>query len=118
MKSKGILIDAEKRTVTEVEISSLKDMYAAMRVDLITVGVQLDVVNCIYVDDEGLLKSPEHFFFYEGAHQPFAGSGLVLGINKRGATISTNLSLAEVKKSVKFLNPTGALIMARKLEGE
>lgn len=113
--SKGILIDAVNRTVTEIEVGGLDDMYEAMRVDLVTIGCQLDEINDIFVDDEGLLKSPEHFFYYEGAHQPFAGSGLVLGKDAEGETVSTTKTLAEIKAKVKFLNPLQALMLAKQM---
>jgi hypothetical protein len=35
--------------------------------------------DVLYVDEEGLFKSPHHWFRVEGAHQPFAGNGVVVG---------------------------------------
>ena len=116
MKNKAILINVVERTVTEIFVDGLDDMYAAMNVDLVTIATGIDDVNDIFVDDEGLLKGPEHFFFYEGAHQPFAGNGLVLGKDEEGESISTTLTLEEVTSKVQFLNRSEALRKAKEIE--
>jgi hypothetical protein len=97
---KGILIDAVNREVKEVEISGLEDMQKAVD-GYITIGVDFGD-DTLFVDDEGLLKGPEHFFVYEGAHQPFAGSGLILGTDQDGESVDTTMTVEQVRASVSF----------------
>ena len=103
-QSIGILIDAKNRTLKIVRISGLEDMYREMEVDLVTIGTHIDDKNSIFVDDEGLLKNPEHFFFWEGAHQPFAGNGLILAADDEGETISTTITGKEAQEKITFLS--------------
>jgi len=107
---KAILINPISRTIKEIEHSGnfrqiyelLSDEENGVKVDLFTV-VQLDDVNCIYVDDEGLLKDPRYFFNYRGYSQPLAGRGLVLGVDSHsGESIATTLSVEHVSDRVRF----------------
>jgi hypothetical protein len=59
--------------------------------------------DVIYMDDEGLLKPLDWFFAVKGAHQPFAGCGLVLGSDGAGETISARIALTELKRRVLHL---------------
>jgi hypothetical protein len=107
---KAILIDPVNRTIREVDHNGdyrqiyeyLSDKENGLNVETFTV-VQIDDVNCIYVDDEGLLKDPRYFFNYHGYPQPLAGRGLVLGTNMEdGESIGTTLSAEEVFDNVRF----------------
>jgi hypothetical protein len=64
--------------------------------------IQLDRINCIYVDDEGLLNNPRYFFNYKGYDQPLAGRGLVLGVDREGDTIGTNLTIERLTPLISF----------------
>jgi hypothetical protein len=59
--------------------------------------------DCIYVDDEGLLKPLDWFFAVKGGPQPFAGCGLVLGSNDEGETLSARIALEELKSRILHL---------------
>ena len=65
--------------------------------------VQIDDGDIIYVDDEGLLKPLDWFFAVKGAHQPFAGCGLVLGSDEDGETVSAKIALQELKRRILHL---------------
>lgn len=102
---KAIFIDAENREVTEVEIeNSLKAYYALLDCDMIEAATYLPNEDCIYVDEEGLYSGKDSFFTIEGGHQPFIGSGLVVGTSEDGETVSASTTLEEVKAKVKFLS--------------
>jgi len=102
---KAILINATNRTVTEVEINDdLQSIYKVMGVDMIQTATYLPKNDIIYVDEEGMLKPMMNFFIYEGAHQPFAGNGLVVGTSRGGKTVAPKISVDEVRKNVKFAN--------------
>lgn len=99
----GYLIDAVKRTITEVAVGDYKTIYPLLGCECFTcVGVEDD--DTIYVDDEGLLKPQENFFLYEGYPQPLAGNGLVLGTDEEGESVNPKMTLETLKGRVKFMN--------------
>ena len=99
---KAILIDPEAKLIHDIEFDGdYREISRTIGCDLFTV-VQLDRVNCVYVDDEGLLNSPRYFFIHEDYPQPLAGKGLVLGVDDEGETIGTTLEVADLAKKVKF----------------
>lgn len=64
-KIKGILIDVYNKKVEEIEFErSLENFYKLIKCDLVTTA-PMDVNNDLVVDDEGLLKNPDHFFSYD-----------------------------------------------------
>lgn len=103
---KCILIDVENKEVREVTIGSgIDDIYTNLKCSTFEV-VNVDEVNSIYVDEEGLLYiTPEtKFFKYKGVQNPISGNGLIMGCDyNTGRSINTTLSLEEVKKNVKFM---------------
>src|SRR6059058_6417197 len=111
---KAVLIDAYNKTVTDIELNGRKDMlkqwYSAIGHDCATVetAVYIDTEghDSILVDEEGLLKltSNTPFFTFKGGHQPFAGNGIVVGVDKDGETVSCNTNAKEVAEKVKFLS--------------
>lgn len=109
--TKGILIDVNNKTITEVTVekssdgSQLDSMYKLLGCEMVEV-VSLGE-NDIYVDEEGLLKvtPSSKFFMYEGYPQPLAGNGIILGFDDNtGDNTDTTLTVEEVKQKVKFLN--------------
>ena len=85
---KGILVDPFKREVREVDYNgdwrTIKDHIQCGQ-------SPFDVVrfpdgDCVYVDDEGLLKNPTHFFMIGGYEGLLAGRGLFLGCDEEGDT--------------------------------
>ena len=103
-KMKAILIDVHNKDIKEIEhdgkLENIYDLINCRAFDLVTI----DDVNAIFVDDEGILKD-NLYFEYSGNERvmQFAGSGLVLGYNGEGKTISTILSVEDVKGKVRFL---------------
>jgi hypothetical protein len=110
-KLRGILIDSVTESITEVTHNGdyreiykfLSDPENGYNVDTFTV-VYIDERNVIFVDDNGLLTNPRHFFAWRGYPQPLAGRGLILGSDAEGETIGTRISLEKVKKNVAFTN--------------
>ena len=69
---KAIKIDAVKRQVIEVDITSdYNDINKQIGCQMFTVAHSLKKRDTIMVDDEGLFNSENIFFVYNGAHQPF-----------------------------------------------
>ena len=109
---KGILIDSKNKTVTDVEYdgkNSLKEWYRLLGCSMVEIAVELPndgrKGNTIMVDEEGLLSvdSNTPFFFFEGAHQPFAGNGLVVGDDYyNGETIDVSITANDIRDKIKF----------------
>lgn len=104
---KAILIDALNHEIKEVtlntEESTLKQWYQLIGCDLVEVAHYITEEDSILVDEEGLLKPQDHFFYYKGAHQPFAGNGLIVGVDEEGDDTSCKISLEEVIQNTEFL---------------
>jgi hypothetical protein len=100
---KAILIDSINKEVKEVEMGKgIDEMYKHIGCQIFTIGMHLSKRDAIFVDDEGLMNDPTHFFVYEGAHQPFAGNGLIMGSDSHGNSKDCKIDINEVKKNVKF----------------
>lgn len=103
--NKCIKIDVINEVVSEVEIEdNIQHIYKQLECDTFEV-VEIDGVNDIYVDEEGLLKVNENtkFFVYGDYPQPISGHGLIMGHDDKGNSISTTLTVEEVNEKVKFL---------------
>ena len=101
---KGILIDVQNRTITEVEIGDgIQPIYELVKCDTFTC-VDITETETVYVDDNGLLTLTENSMFFElkGYPQPLCGNGLILGVDEEGESVNTKLTIDEVKKLVKF----------------
>jgi hypothetical protein len=106
---KAILIDPIRHSVGMVECTShyteiyrlLSDEANGLKVDTFT-SVRINDRNCLWVDDNGLLKDPRYFFIWRGYQQPLAGRGLIQGITGGGDTVSTDLKAAAVAAMVRF----------------
>ena len=104
---KAILIDVRNKTISLVEVDNkrvLEDWYELMGCQMVEVAHYFNNHDSILVDEEGLLSlsGDTKFFTIKGGHQPFAGNGLVVGVNNRGESVSPNISVEEVQKMVKF----------------
>jgi len=105
---KAILIDSINKEVKEVTLdpdsNMLHQWYKLLDCDMVQVGHYLNEHDSIIVDEEGLLKPCDNYFTYEGAHQPFAGSGLLVGVDDEGETVACDVSVDDVKGKIKFLD--------------
>lgn len=96
---KAILIDPFTKTVSEVKHNgNYQEIYKFIKADCFDV-VRISEHEAIYVDDEGLYRQ-EKFFAWDGYPQPLAGRGLVLGSDDEGNSVSTKLTLDEVRSKV------------------
>ncbi len=102
---KAILIDSKNREVKQIEIGKgIDEMYNVLECECFTIGTYLPKEDAIFVDDEGLMNGTDMFFTYEGAHQPFAGNGLIMGCDDMGESEDCKVDLTEVKNKVKFFD--------------
>jgi hypothetical protein len=105
----GLLIDPWKRTVTPVVCAAgeatLHDMYKFIGCDCVdrVVWPVPKSRNDIWVDDNGLLYEPVPATFnVRGYPQPLAGRGLVLGFTNSGRSVSTTLTIEQVKRAIQW----------------
>ena len=61
-----------------------------------------EMVEMVYVDDNGLLNDPKRFFSVPGYLGWLAGNGLILGVDRRGESVSTELTVEQVESVVRF----------------
>ena len=109
---KAILIDSKNKTVSEITIDEnaealLEEWYKHIDCELVQVAHDISKHDSILVDEEGLLKNPDNFFTYNGAHQQFAGNGLIVGRNEDGETVDCEITLEEATLNVIFFTPLG-----------
>ena len=118
---KAFHINAEARTITEVEVSKgYTNIYPFLstslkKVDCFTcVGIEQD--DSIYVDDEGLLtiQFDTPFFLYDGYPQPLSGNGLVVGTDEEGESVDPKNTLEDIKGKVKWMTLLQAQVWAKK----
>jgi hypothetical protein len=99
---RAILINAENETISEVEYDGdYRSIYKLIGCETFTI-VQFPDGETLYVEDNGLLFDPQHFFKHEGYHQPLAGNGLFLGSDDEGESIATQLSIDKLKDQISF----------------
>jgi len=114
MTMRAILINAYDRTVSETTVADddYRDIYRALSTPehVIETFTVVDISEdgygeTIFVDDEGLLKNPSHFFLWRDYGQPLAGNGLILGVDHNtGESESTHLTVEEVADMVTFVD--------------
>ena len=108
---KAYLIDSQARTVTETDYNGdYQHIYKLISVETFTVvrvpgsdGFAGLMSDCVFVDDEGLLNNPRHFFTLKGYPQPLAGNGLVLGTDDEGESVEPRMSLDDLRAMVGFV---------------
>jgi hypothetical protein len=106
---RAIVINAQSRTITETEIDgqlpSLQQIVGGL-IEPVSQGLEGD--HHCYVNEEGLLNQPRHFFMFKGGHQPFAGNGVILALGDDGAEAPCTLPLDWVKERVTFMDLAAA----------
>jgi hypothetical protein len=109
-KINAIIIDPYAGLIYRQEIeNSLDGFYEAAKCSCITAVYLNDSAtsDCIYVDDEGLLKPIEEqaFFHIEGHQQPYAGIGVLVGTDEGGNSVEPRTNFLEFGFKVRFLTP-------------
>ena len=118
VKIKGLLINPEDESITEIEIRKgggcLQDLYDKIGcdcVDCIRHGIILTLSRVnkkddIWIDDEGMLKADQRPFWRLPLYQQdIAGRGVVLSVDDEGDCISHTLTaeqIEELKAVIRF----------------
>lgn len=102
---RAILIDPFNREISEVEFNGdFHEIYKLIDCDTFTVATINHRQDGIFIDDDGLFKPDQAFFWHRGYPQPLAGKGLILGCDKFGESVEPTTTLDEVKAATQFLN--------------
>ena len=102
---RAIIINPEDRTISETDVDgSLETLQHIVGGLIEPVHQGLDEHHHCYVNEEGLLENPQHFFMFEGGHQPLAGNGVILAETDDGDEAPCTLALDHVKERVKFMD--------------
>ena len=112
---RAILIDAEKRTFTQVEIEAgISEILQLLHCDCFTVGAHLSGslskgFDAVYVSDDRFEDCDDpRFWFQVDADRdppssfPIAGFGLVAGADEMGETCDARISISELANQIAF----------------
>lgn len=101
---KAILIDPHSETISEVFYDgNWKTIAQWIDADLFDV-VQIGNDDLIYVDDDGLSKHGQKFFYMQGWPHPLAGKALVLGDSHYGEVEDVHTDIELFRNSIKFMD--------------
>ena len=104
---KAIIIDATKRQLRTVDFDGDADfdrLKAEAGIEWITT-VSCFGVNpseTLFVDDEGILKGWAFGFCVADYPQPLHGSGIIVGVDEEGCSVSTALTVEKLLDSIAF----------------
>ena len=117
---RAILIDPEKRTIDQIQIDlggedSLDRIYAAIGCGRFTTGsrplrgsMDEGFDTLLVSDDDYEEADPGHHWFQVDADRnppssyPLAGRGLVVGVDRKGASCDAQISVAELQARITF----------------
>jgi hypothetical protein len=102
---KAIFINAEKKSVEEIEIGDDWQLIAPQIGNgcrHFACATILENDDTIYVDDESLLHGEFKGYFKIGNSQPFAGNGLIMGSDDEGKSVDVKSSIEEIRNAVSF----------------
>jgi len=118
MKTTGILIDPFLRMVRKVSIEQsngklFDDIYRQMKCQLVAIGHEFEDRSVLFVDDEGLFKSPEFlamFALVDGHGQlmtnPLSGIAMIVGPeDDAGNSAPVTLTAHETDRMVRWVKP-------------
>lgn len=110
---KAILIDSMNRTIKQVEVGGLEDIYKVMGVELIQVATYMENGDVVYVDEEGLYNANRNWFTIQGGHQPFIGNALVIGTdNRTGDDADAKSTVEDIETVVRFVSEVDVALMS------
>jgi len=112
-QTRVIIIDSEKREVREGTVSSLEDCQKLVG-GLIERAGYLITNDEVFVNEEGLMGQPKHFFMFQGGHSPVAGNGYITGpTDSKGNETDCTLSLEQAYRKIKFLDINTVALVAQ-----
>lgn len=103
---RAIHINSKERTVTDIELPDDPDRELPELQRLVGGNIEIATtfrnLDTVFVNEEGLLHHPEHFFVITGGHQPFAGDAVLVGSDEQGRSRATAYTADDVRDHVVF----------------
>lgn len=103
---RAIKINSENRTITEVQVSSAKDIYAHLgdNVDYVCCPVLYDNNDCLYADDEGWFKETTGGYIFPDWSYPIVNNGLILGTDDEGESVDAKTDIKELEAKITWVS--------------
>lgn len=101
---KAILIDPVEQTIEMVDrdFADFREIQRTIECSAFTTAGYIGT-DCVYCDDEGLLKPNLMFTLMDHYPQPLAGKIVILGTDDEGDSTDVSLTEDEIALQVKFL---------------
>jgi hypothetical protein len=114
MSAKVWIIDSDKREIRAGTVRNLEDCQKIVG-GLICFAHRLPNGDTLFVNDEGLLGQPQHFFYLKGAPNVFALNGYLIGpADDNGNDTDVQLPIETLQMLVKWLSPLEVALMYRR----
>ena len=112
---KAYLINSATKTIEQIDYSGdYHDIYKLCDYEIFTVVTLTGKGDSVFVDDEGLFKEEQTFFYVThedgdlSQYVMLAGHGLVLGCNDDGDSVEPIMTIDELRSRIHWANPVEA----------
>jgi hypothetical protein len=102
MMSKGYFIDPNTQSVTDWEWDGKSGSLSEKLGCRYYTTIILSDKDVLFIDEEGMFRTDTMHFTIQTYPTPLRGKGIVLGYNPHGDTVSSALSINQVKAMVAF----------------
>lgn len=108
--TKAIKIDVFKKELSYVYLDDYRDIYREIGngCELFCVPIQFDNEDCIYTDDEGLLKEVYGGFMMEGWSYPLCSNGIIQGTDEEGDSVDCLTTIEELLPKIIWISEEDA----------
>ena len=112
---KAYLINPTTKTIEQIDYSGdYHDIYKLCNFEIFTLVTMTGDGDGVFVDDEGLLKEGQDFFYVThengdlSQYVMLAGCGLVLGCDDQGESVEPKMSIDDLRSRIHWANPMEA----------
>jgi len=107
---KALKINSGTQKIEEVTIKSWKDIAPEIGngCEIFTAPIELENMDTLYADDEGLYNSFEGGFMMEDWSYPIVGNGLLVGTNEEGESVNVKTTKEELEKMIIWVSKADA----------
>ncbi len=107
---KAIKIDVVSRELSYVNINQYSDIYAEIGngCELFCVPIQFENNDCIFSDEESLLKEVYGGFIMEGWDYPLCGNAIIQGTDEEGDSVDCLTTIEDLLPKIQWVSEKGA----------
>jgi hypothetical protein len=108
--TKAIKIDVLKRELSYVYLDDYKDIYREIGngCELFCVPIEFENADCIFCDDESLLKDVYGGFMMEGWSYPLCSNAIIQGTDEEGDSIDCLTTIEELLPQIIWVSEEDA----------